>query len=295
LQRALAPLCELIALDRSGAPSANAKSAGSLCGDLADRSGISETIKAVRPDVVVNAAAYTAVDKAELEPQLARNVNALAPGVIAAAAMTVGAALVHYSTDYVFDGSGDAARDETARASPLSIYGQSKWEGEVSIRASGCRHLIFRTSWIYANRGANFLRTILRLASDRSELRVVNDQVGAPTGAELIADVTAHAIRQFLLRPDLGGTYNLAAAGETSWHGYASFAIASARRFGFVLKTRPEQVLPITSSEFQAKAARPMNSRLEMRKLEKSFDLRMPDWRVGVERTVREICEAARK
>ena len=192
LQRSLAPLGELVALDRHS----TLEDGG--CGDLNDLDGLRETVTRLRPDVIVNAAAHTAVDKAESEPELARALNAAAPGVLAEAAHAVGALLVHYSTDYVFDGSGTAPWTEDAATGPLSVYGQTKLEGEQLIAASGARHLIFRTSWVYAARGGNFAKTMLRLAQERERLTVIDDQFGAPTGAELIADVTAHAIRQTL-------------------------------------------------------------------------------------------------
>ena len=223
LQRSLAPLGELVALDR------HSTLADGGCGDLNDLDGLRETVARLRPDVIVNAAAHTAVDKAESEPELARTLNTLAPGALAEASHAVGALLVHYSTDYVFDGSGTAPWTEAAATGPLSVYGQTKLEGEQRIAAAAARHLIFRTSWVYAARGGNFAKTMLRLAQERERLTVIDDQYGAPTGAELIADVTAHAIRQALRDNACGGTYNLAAAGETTWNGYARFVIESAR------------------------------------------------------------------
>ena len=230
LQRALAPVGTVVALDRGGADG--------LHGDLEDLDGIDRTVRSLAPDVIVNAAAYTAVDKAETDVERAQRINAEAPGVLARAAATVGALLVHYSTDYVFDGSGDTPWRENAPTAPLSVYGRSKLAGEEAIRAAGCRHLILRTSWVYAARGGNFARTMLRLAAERERLTVIADQLGAPTGAELIADVSAHALRAEHADRSLGGTYHLAAGGETSWHGYASFVIEQARKLGAIHRNR---------------------------------------------------------
>ena len=209
LQRSLAPLGELTALDRHGADG--------LCGDLGNPEGIAATVRAVQPQLIVNAAAYTAVDQAESEPELARRINAAAPAVLAREAAAGGALLVHYSTDYVFDGSGERPWREDDATAPLSVYGQTKLEAEQAILASGCAHLILRTSWVYAARGGNFAKTMLRLAQERERLTVIDDQWGAPTGAELIADVSAHAIAQTRQQPGKAGIYHLAPAGETPW------------------------------------------------------------------------------
>ncbi len=280
LQRALAPLGELVALDRQGA--------NGLHADLARPDALAATVRTLRPDVVVNAAAYTAVDKAESEAGLARTINATAPGALAQAAAEVGAWLVHYSTDYVFDGSGRAPRDESAATGALSVYGRTKLEGEQAIAASGAKHLVFRTSWVYAARGGNFARTMLRLAGEREQLRVIDDQVGAPTGAELIADVTAHAIRAALRRPALAGIYHLAAAGETSWHGYACHVIEWARAHGQPIKVAPGAVEAIPTTAYPTPARRPLNSRLATAKLTEAFELRLPPWQAGVERMLSE-------
>ena len=219
LQRALVPLGNVTALDRAaGRPDG-------LCGDLSQPEALAATVRTLRPDLIVNAAAHTAVDKAESEPELARAINAVAPGVLAREAASLGALLVHYSTDYVFDGSGVLPRDEASPTGPLSTYGQTKLEGELAIRAAGCQHLILRTSWVYGARGGNFAKTMLRLAAEREQLNVINDQIGAPTGADLLADVTAHAVRRWQQQPELSGLYHLVADGETSWHGYASHVI----------------------------------------------------------------------
>jgi dTDP-4-dehydrorhamnose reductase len=281
LQRSLSVLGEVVALDRRGADG--------LCGDLNDLRGLAQTVQRVQPQVIVNAAAHTAVDKAESEPELARALNALAPGVLAREAQQLGAWLVHYSTDYVFDGSGNRPWRETDRPNPLSFYGQTKLEGEQQILASGCRHLIFRTSWVYAARGANFAKTMLRLAREREQLAVIDDQIGAPTGADLLADVTAHALRQVL--PSVGhnylippGTYHLAASGETSWHAYAHFVLEAAAKLGLDMKVGSEQLAPIPSSAYATLACRPHNSRLDTGKSRRTFGLSLPDWQLGVAR-----------
>ncbi len=279
LQRALAPLGELIALDRQGE--------GIDCGDLGRQVDLAETVRRLAPDVIVNAAAYTAVDRAESDAALAHAINAEAVGMLAQEAEALGAWLLHYSTDYVFDGSGSRAWREDDTTAPLSVYGRSKLAGEKAIRASGCQHLIFRTSWVYAARGGNFARTMLRLAAERERLVVIDDQQGAPTGAELIADLSAHALRAAVGDPALAGTYHLAAAGETSWHGYARFVVAEARALGVAL--RVEEIAPIATSEYPTPAIRPLNSRLDCERLRSSFGLALPDWRVGVARMLREI------
>jgi dTDP-4-dehydrorhamnose reductase len=262
LQRALAPLGELTALD------------------VDDFAG---------PDVVVNAAAHTAVDRAESEPDLARTINAIAPGALAREVAALGAWLVHYSTDYVFDGSGDTPRGEDAPTGPLSVYGRTKLDGEEAIRGSGCRHLILRTSWVYAARGGNFAKTMLELAAERETLKVIDDQIGAPTGAELLADVTAHALRRLQAEPQLAGTYHCTAAGETSWHGYARFVLAQAQAAGRTLKVAPEAVQAIPTSAFPTPAQRPLNSRLDTTRLQRAFGLHMPPWQHGVQRMLAEV------
>jgi dTDP-4-dehydrorhamnose reductase len=282
LQRSLAPLGELVAL-HSDSPD--------LCGDFTDLEGIARTVRAVAPDIIVNAAAHTAVDKAESEPELARTINALAPGVLAQEANRSGAWLVHYSTDYVFDGSGAKRWLESDPTGPVSIYGSSKLEGEEAIRLAGCRHLIFRTSWVYAARGGNFARTMLRLARERDRLTVIDDQIGAPTGADLLADVTAHAIRTALLRPEVSGLYHLVAGGQTSWHGYAEFVVEFARQAGIAIKVAPGAIEPVPTSAFPTPAQRPKNSRMDTGKLQKTFGLNLPHWQSGVVRMLTEILE----
>ncbi|WP_374240364.1 dTDP-4-dehydrorhamnose reductase [Zoogloea sp.] len=281
LQRSLAPLGDIVALDHDGAPG--------LSGDFAHPDSLAATVRAVAPDLIVNAAAHTAVDKAESEPDLARALNARAPGVLAREAASLGALLVHYSTDYVFDGSGEAPRAEDAPTGPLSVYGATKLEGEALIRQSGCRHLIFRTSWVYAARGGNFAKTMLKLAAEREQLTIIDDQHGAPTGAELLADVTAHAARMTLANPALAGTYHLVAGGETTWHAYARHVIEYARARGRALRVAPDAILPVPTRAFPTPAKRPANSRLDTRKLQQAFGLVLSPWQQGVDRMLDEI------
>jgi dTDP-4-dehydrorhamnose reductase len=216
-------------------------------------------------------------------------VNATAPAVLAREAAALGAWLVHYSSDYVYDGSGEHARAEDAPTGPLSAYGRTKLEGDEAVLASGARHLVFRTSWVYAARGVNFARTMLRLAAERDHLRVVADQVGAPTGAELIADVTAHALRAAMAEPRLSGLYHLAAAGETSWHGYARHVVARARALGHATKATPEAIEPVPTSAWPTPARRPLNSRLDTTRLRRAFGLTLPPWQQGVDRMLGEV------
>ncbi len=274
LQRALAPLGELHAWDREW-------------GDLSVPEALLARVQALAPQAILNAAAYTAVDKAESEPELAERINATAPRVLAQWAAGTGVPLVQYSTDYVFDGSGTQARDEHAATGPLSVYGRTKLQGEDAIRASGCRHLILRTSWVYAARGGNFAKTMLRLGAERDTLRVVNDQIGAPTGAELLADAAAHALRALLARPELSGTYHCCAAGETNWAEYARFVIDFAKSQGQAL--RCTEVFGIPSHDYPTPAQRPLNSRLDCRRFESTFGLRLPLWQRGVTRMLHEV------
>ncbi|MBP7547392.1 MAG: dTDP-4-dehydrorhamnose reductase [Corallincola sp.] len=284
LQRSLAPLGEVTALDRHSSD---------FCGDLSNLPGLAETVQMLRPDVIVNAAAHTAVDKAESEPELAHLINATAPGVLAQEAHKLGAWLVHYSTDYVFDGSGSQPWLETDTPAPLNVYGQTKLEGEQLIAQHCPKHLIFRTSWVYAARGGNFAKTMLRLARERERLTVINDQWGAPTGAELIADVTAHAVRQVLQRPagpqGAAGIYHLTASGQASWHLYAKHVLAQAAQAQPAIELVAKEVAPVPTSAFPTPARRPHNSRLNTEKLQTAFGLKLPDWRTGVARMLREI------
>ncbi len=282
LQRSLGPLGEVVALNRHSTD---------LCGDLANLDGIAGTVRLVQPDVIVNAAAYTAVDRAESDAGNAYAINAAAPGVLAEAANAVGAWMVHYSTDYVFDGSGSKPWDETDPTGPLSVYGQTKLDGERLIVAKCANHLILRTSWVYAARGGNFAKTMLRLAKERDRLSVINDQFGAPTGADLLADVTAHMVRSASVgnSGNLGGAYHVAAAGETSWHGYAHFVVDHATKVGLTLKASPATVDPVPTTAFPTPAVRPHNSRLNTAKLRTCFGLQLPAWQLGVSRMLTEI------
>ncbi|SDP35079.1 dTDP-4-dehydrorhamnose reductase [Pseudomonas arsenicoxydans] len=279
LQRSLAPLGELIALDRHAEEG--------LCGDLLNLEGLRATIRRVKPDVIVNAAAYNAVDNAESEPELASAVNAMAVQVMAEEAKMMDAWLIHYSSDYVLGGQGQTPWREADLACPLNLYGKSKLAGEQVIQASDCNHLIFRTSWIYGARGHNFAKTILRLAKEREAISVIADQIGAPTGSDLIADVTAFALQQALRRPELSGLYHLAASGEVSWYGYASHVIDVARAHDERLAVK--LINPIETSAYPAAARRPLNSRLNTQKLRDNFSLHLPDWRSGVTRMLREV------
>lgn len=271
---------ELIALDNDSKD---------YCGNFENLDGIAETVRIIAPNVIVNAAAHTAVDKAESEPEFVRTINALAPSVLAKEAKRCNAWLVHYSTDYVFDGSGSQAWLETDAPAPLSVYGATKLEGEQAIIASGCQHLIFRTSWVYAARGANFAKTMLRLGSERDRLTVINDQIGAPTGADLLADVTAHAIRAVQQQPELAGLYHLVASGETSWYEYARFVLNFARNAGVEISVADSAIEPVPTTAFPTPATRPLNSRLNTNKLCDSFNLVLPHWQTGVARMLTEL------
>ena len=275
LQRALAPLGLLTSLNRSEC-------------DLADPAQIQAVLEQHEPEVIVNAAAYTAVDKAETDQALARRINVDAVAELALYAREMGSLLVHYSTDYIFDGTKAEAYVEDDLTNPLSVYGQTKLDGEHRVREALCRHLIFRTSWVYAARGGNFARTMLRLAQERTTLNVIDDQIGAPTSAELIADVTAHALRDVLSGRAPGGTYHLAAAGETSWYGYAKFVIDSARAQGQTLALAADGLKPIPATEYPLPAKRPQNSRLNTHLLERSFALKLPAWEAGDARVLDE-------
>ena len=282
LQRSLSPLGKLVAL---GTDSQD------LCGDFTDLDGIAETVRSVQPDIIVNAAAYTAVDKAESESDLCRKINAMAPAILAREAKSCGSWLIHYSTDYVFDGSGERPWSEADPTTPLSVYGKTKLEGEEAIRETSCQHLIFRTSWVYAARGGNFAKTMLRLATERDSLSVINDQFGAPTGAELLADASAHAIRTALQRPEVSGLYHLVAGGQASWHEYAGFVIEFARQADINIKIAAEAIHPVPTSAFPTPAKRPGNSRLNTGKFQNTFDLYLPHWQSGVTRMLTEILE----
>ena len=281
LQRSLVPLGRITALDRHGA--------GDCCGDLADLEALGTTVRRLRPDVIVNAAAYTAVDQAEADPDLAWRINAAAPAVLAHEAAASGALLVHYGTDYVFDGSGERPWREDDAPAPLNHYGRTKLAGEQAIVQSGCRHLILRTSWVYAARGGNFIRTMLRLARGREHLAVVDDQWGAPTGAELVADVSAHAIVQVCAQPAKAGLYHLAAAGQTCWRDYARHLFEQAARLRPDQPLAAREVAGVATRDYPTPARRPLNSRLDTRRLQAAFGLVLPPWQDGVGRVLEEI------
>ena len=280
LQRSLSVLGQVTALDFDSKDH---------CGDFSNPQGVAETVRALRPDVIVNAAAYTAVDKAESEPELARLLNATTPGLVAEEAAKLGAWMIHYSTDYVFDGSGEQAWSEADATGPLSVYGSTKLEGEALIRASGAKHLILRTSWVYAARGGNFAKTMLRLAQERDRLTVINDQFGAPTGADLLADVTAHAIRHLQRKPEDAGLYHCVAGGTTTWFEYAKFVISEAQKIKPELQIKATEVAPVPTSAFPTPAQRPHNSRLDTSRLQSTFGLTLPHWEHGVQRMLTEI------
>lgn len=280
LQRSLASMGQLAVCDRHSA-------------DFEKPQALRELVEREQPTIIVNAAAYTAVDHAEADVECARKINAESVVELAAAASTLGAWLIHYSTDYVFSGDKSNPYVEDDPTAPLNIYGQTKLEGEEAIRASNCRHLILRTSWVYAARGGNFAKTMLRLAAERDELRVVADQVGAPTSAELIADVTALILHQIITGParadSVSGTYHLVASGATSWHGYAQFVIAEATRLGMALRVSPHSIYPISSAEYPVPAQRPANSRLDNQKLQHTFGLQLPEWEFHAKRMLIEL------
>jgi len=281
LQRALAPLGELVIATRDGS---SPNGGASVRADFNAPRSLPAVVDAVAPDVVVNAAAYTAVDRAEGDADAAFRVNAEAPEQIGAACAARDAWLVHYSTDYVFDGSSTRPYREDDPVAPLGIYGASKLAGERAIQASGARHLIFRTAWVYASHGHNFLRTMLRLAAERDELRVVDDQIGCPTPAWLIADVTAHILAT---APRQSGLWHLAASGSTSWCGFADAIIEGAFANG-LLQRRPA-VRGISTGEYPAAAARPARSLLDTSRLQSDFDLALPQWREGLQRVLQEL------
>ena len=283
LQRALAPLGEVI-VSSPFAGDANRA-------DFTRPESLEALVRRIDPEIIVNAAAHTAVDRCESEPELARAINAGSPAALARVAQASNATLVHYSTDYVFDGSGSTPWKEDSPTGPLSVYGRTKLEGEDAIRASDCRHLVLRTSWVYAARGGNFMRTMLKLAAERDALNVVADQIGAPTGAELLADTTALMLRSLEARPELAGTYHVVAGGECSWHDYAKLAIEFARTRGHAIRVAPEAVKPIESSAYPTPARRPTNSRLDTTRVQRAFGLRLPPWQQGVERTLIEMLD----
>jgi dTDP-4-dehydrorhamnose reductase len=281
LKRSLSSIGEVIALDRSGF-------------DLSNPDSIRENIRRIQPSIIFNPAAYTAVDKAESDANMAQAVNAFALGIIGEEARKISALVIHYSTDYVFDGTQIAPYTETDSVNPLGVYGRTKLEGEIALTESGAKHLILRTSWVYGAHGKNFIKTILRLAASREELRIVADQFGAPTGAALLADASAHIAARFLR--DRGenfpfGLYHLAAAGETSWHGFAQYIVAQATAAGLKLQASPDCILPIPTTEYPTPAARPANSRLDSSKFRAAFGLQTPDWKHGVDNVLDGLLE----
>ncbi|WP_029570269.1 dTDP-4-dehydrorhamnose reductase [Pantoea ananatis] len=278
LQRALSPIGEVIALDRHSLD---------YCGDLANPEGIARTVRDLQPNVIVNAAAYTAVDKAESDIENATLINAVSVEILARASREINALLVHYSTDYVFDGSGDRPWREEDITAPLNTYGETKRQGEEAIIAHAANYLIFRTSWVYAAKGSNFAKTMIRLALERETLSVINDQFGAPTGAELIADCTVHAIKATLLNPEKSGIYHMIASGVTTWHAYAEFVIEYVRSKGLPL--RVSSVNGVETTAFPTPAKRPHNSRLNTEKLRDTFAITLPEWQQGVMRMLDEL------
>jgi dTDP-4-dehydrorhamnose reductase len=277
LQRSLGPLGEVLALDRNSS---------THCGDLANLEGLAETVRVFRPQVVVNAAAYTAVDKAESDQTTAHLINALAPEVLSRACAAIDALLVHYSTDYVFDGGGQTPWVETDTTGPVNVYGRSKLAGEQGIAKQGARHIVFRTSWVYGTEGGNFAKTMLRLAQERVKMAVINDQYGAPTGAALLADITALSLQQ---TQTLSGIYHLAAAGETTWHAYAQYVLQTAKQFKPDIDYKVKEVAAVPTSEFPTPAQRPLNSRLNCSKLQQALQCQLPDWQKGVDSMLSKI------
>lgn len=275
LQRSLSILGDLVAVDRDEC-------------DLTDADAIRRLVREVKPDIIVNPAAYTAVDKAESEQAAAQAINATATRVLAEEAAGLGALLIHYSTDYVFDGQKSGWYSEIDAPNPQSVYGQTKLAGEQAVAAANPKHIILRTSWVFGVHGVNFLKTIQRLAREREHLKIVADQFGAPTSASLLADVTAQIIARYLSRQDQTdfpyGLYHLVAQGETSWHGYASFVIDALRQRGLPLKVAT--IDPIPTSGYPLPAPRPANSRLSTQKLRDTFQLTLPSWQSQVEQVL---------
>lgn len=284
LRRSLAPIAHVVATDRS------------TC-DLADVDSIRCAVRDIRPDVILNAAAYTAVDRAETEPQVAFAINGVAPGILAEEAKAIGALLVHYSTDYVFDGDKDGWYLETDPPAPRSVYGESKLQGERSIEAVGGAAWVFRTSWVFSAHGANFAKTMLNIARNSDRLRVVSDQIGAPTSSALVADVTAHAVRERWLHASADRRcsgfelFHLTAAGETSWYEYAREVVGFMLSHGMPMRVQADQIVPILTAEFPLPASRPKNSRLNTHKLREAFDLNLPDWKDGLHHVLEQLLD----
>lgn len=285
LQRALQPLGHVIALDRS-------VNEDGFCGDVANFSAIEDALTQIQPNIIVNATAYTAVDKAESEKELADLINHKAVAHLAQLCQQQNILLVHYSTDYVFEGTGIAPWTEDAPKQPVNHYGQTKLDGEYALEKSQARFINFRTCWVYGAHGNNFIKTMLKLAQTKEELSIIQDQLGVPTGAALIADVTAQALRYYTLQPtnlqqQLHGHYHLAPAGETTWYDYANYIFEQARQCGVVLAI--QKVNSIATSAYPTPARRPLNSRLNTQKLQQAFKLHMPEWKQGVAQVINEI------
>ena len=279
LQRALAPLGEVVAVDQHEC-------------DLSNPDAIRQLVAKVAPQVIINPAAYTAVDKAESEPQLAQAINGTAPGVFGEEAARLGALVIHYSTDYVFDGCVSGAYLESDTPNPQSVYGKSKLAGEKALQASGADHLIFRTSWVFGAHGANFAKTMLRLAAEREGLKIVADQFGAPTSAALLADVTAQVLGQYKRDGRTGfpfGLYHLVAGGCTTWHEYAQTVVRAALAAGKPLKLTADDIVPITTADYPLPAPRPANSRLDTQRLRETFGLELPAWQSGLGHVLQQI------
>lgn len=279
LQRALAPLGEIVAVDNHDC-------------DLADPAAIRSLVADVAPRIIINPAAYTAVDKAEIEPALATTINATAPGILGQEAKKLGALVIHYSTDYVFDGTKQGAYTEDDTPNPQSIYGKTKLAGEQALQQSGADHLIFRTSWVFGAHGGNFAKTMLRLAAEREALKIVADQYGAPTSAALLSDVTAQAIGRYQREGRASfpfGLYHLVAGGLTTWHAYAQTVIRAAEEAGKPLKVKADDIAPIATTDYPLPAPRPANSHLDTRRLQAAFGLRLPDWQSGLEHVLQQI------
>ena len=280
LQRSLAALGQMKTYDRNTL-------------DIGNFKNLRSCVRDYKPEIIVNAAAYTSVDRAESERDKALRINAEAVAVLADEAKKLNACLIHFSTDYVFDGRKLNAYQEIDKTNPQSVYGKTKLQGEEAIKESECNHLIFRTSWIYATRGANFAKNIIRLAKEKDELKVVNDQFGVPTSAELVADITALCLNQItqenILLQNVNGTYHLTPSGKTSWYGFAQYVISESLRLGASFLAKPENVIPISTSDFPSPAKRPPNSQLDTQKLRDTFKLYLPPWQTHVKRFITEI------
>lgn len=281
LMRSLAPLGEVMGVDIEDC-------------DLSKPAAIAKMLAHIKPDLIVNPAAYTEVDKAESEANLAHAVNAAAPEALAKYAASKNIPMIHYSTDYVFDGSKDGLYLETDKANPKSVYGKTKWLGEAAVRNNAPKHVILRTSWVFGAHGVNFLKTMLKLAQARDKLSIVSDQVGSPTSAAMLADATAVIAKQLF---ETGatqkyGTYHLVAEGETSWHGYAQWVVTKANALGLNTKIAPDAIRAITTQEYPMPAPRPANSRLDTSKVVSVFGLKLPSWRDEVASVLETLIQA---